>query len=112
KNADTFIKERCDLVIEFQTDEAIAPVISQKLQSARIPLIAIEIPHPGATYFGANNHEAGLIGGRALGRWAKRYWDGQVDQILLLELPKAGTVPGTRLTGMLAGIREVLPQSE
>ena len=25
-----------------------------------IPLIAIEVPHPGATYFGANNYEAGL----------------------------------------------------
>ena len=27
---------------------------------------------PGATYFGANNYEAGLIGGRHLGRWAKQ----------------------------------------
>jgi len=26
-------------------------------------MIAIDIPHPGATYYGANNYEAGLIAG-------------------------------------------------
>jgi IclR helix-turn-helix domain len=29
---------------------------------AGIPMIAIDIPHPGATYYGAHNYEAGLIG--------------------------------------------------
>jgi ribose transport system substrate-binding protein len=112
KNADLFIKEGCDLVIEFQTDETIAPVISAKCREAKIPLIAVEIPHPGATYFGANNYEAGLIGGRALGRWAKHHWEGQVDEILLIELQRAGAVPRDRLTGTLVGIREVLPNLE
>ena len=112
KNADLFIKERCDLVIEFQTDENMAPIISAKYHNAKIPLIALEIPHPGATYFGANNYEAGLIGGRELGRWSKQHWSGQVDEIVLLELPRAGMVPRARLTGMLVGIREVLPSLE
>ena len=93
KNADVFIKERCDLVIEFQTDEVVAPMISAKYRDAKIPFIALEIPHPGATYFGANNFEAGLIGGRALGRWAKQNWDGAVDELLMLELPRAGNIP-------------------
>jgi ribose transport system substrate-binding protein len=112
RNADLFVKERCDLVIEFQTDENVAPIISAKCLQAKIPMIAVEIPHPGAIYFGANNYEAGLIGGRALGRWAKQYWDGQVDEILMLELPRAGTIPRARLTGTVVAIREVLPQLE
>lgn len=112
RNADLFIKECCDLIIEFQTDENVAPIISAKYREAKIPLIAVEIPHPGATYFGANNYEAGLIGGRALGRWAKQNWDGIVDEILMLELPRAGAVPRSRITGMLTGIREVLPALE
>jgi ribose transport system substrate-binding protein len=112
RNADLFVKERCDLVMEFQTDELIAPIISAKYREAKIPLIAVEIPHPGAVYFGANNYEAGLIGGRALGRWAKTNWQGKVDEIMLLELPRAGMVPRARLTGMLVGIREILPQLE
>lgn len=109
RNADMFIKERCDLVIEFQTNEDIAPVISAKCREAGIPMIAVEIPHPGAVYFGANNSEAGLIGGRALGRWAQQHSNGEVDSNLLLELPRAGDVPRARITGILVGIREVLP---
>ena len=112
RNADLFIKEQCDLVIEFQTDETVAPMIAAKYREANIPLIALEIPHPGATYFGANNYEAGLLGGRALGRWAKVHWGGEADEIVLLELSRAGNIPRARLTGMLVGIREILPQLE
>jgi ribose transport system substrate-binding protein len=112
RNADLFIKEQVDLVMEFQTDELVAPIISAKYRESRIPLIAIEIPHPGAIYFGANNYEAGLIGGRHLGRWAKQNWEGHVDEIILMELPRAGMVPRARLTGTLVGIREILPHLE
>jgi ribose transport system substrate-binding protein len=75
---------------------------------AGIPIIAIEIPHPGAAYYGANNYRAGLIGGHALARACMREWDGAVDEVLLLELPMAGPLPRSRLTGMLAGMREHL----
>ena len=59
RNADYLIKEEVDLVIEFQTDEMIAPAIATKYMEANIPFIAIDIPHPGAIYFGANNYQAG-----------------------------------------------------
>jgi len=75
-------------------------------------MIAIDIPHPGATFYGANNYEAGLIGGRYLGRWAKECWAGAVDEIILLELARAGSVPRMRLTGMLMGIHLALPTTE
>lgn len=109
RNADRLVKERVNLVIEFQTFDSVAPLISSKLQQAGIPMIAIDIPHPGAVYFGANNYEAGLIAGRALGRWASRNWNGEVEHVLLLELSAAGRLPQLRLTGALAGLREYLP---
>lgn len=101
-----------DLVIEFQTDENIAPIVAAKYREANIPLIAIEIPHPGATYYGANNYEAGLIGGRYLGRWAKQNWQPSVDEIVLLDLPRAGSLPRMRLTGMRVGMKEAMPALE
>jgi len=110
RNADLLVREKVDLVIEFQTDENVAPVVASKYREANIPLIAIDIPHPGATYYGANNYEAGLIGGRYMGRWAKHHWQSDVDEIILLELPRAGSLPRMRLTGMLAGMREVVPK--
>lgn len=108
RSADQLIHERVDLVIEFQTDESIAPAIATKYLEADIPFIAIDIPHPGATYFGANNYEAGMIAGRHLGRWAKKNWFGTVDEILLLELSRAGSLPRSRVRGILSGIKEAL----
>ncbi len=112
RNADILVREKVDLVIEFQTDEHVAPIVAAKYREANIPLIAIEVPHPGATYFGANNYEAGLIGGRYLGRWAKQHWHGDVDEIVLITLARAGSLPKMRLTGMLVGMKEVFPQLE
>jgi ribose transport system substrate-binding protein len=106
--AEKLINEKVDLLIEFQVDYHTAPVISSKCQAARIPLIAVEIPHPGATFFGANNYEAGLIGGRYLGTWAGKYWQGKVDEIILVEQRCVGPLPRSRLAGVLSGIREVL----
>jgi ribose transport system substrate-binding protein len=112
RNADILVREKVDLVIEFQTDEHVAPIVAAKYREANIPLIAIEVPHPGATYFGANNYEAGLIGGRHLGRWAKQHWHSEVDEIVLIALERAGSLPKMRLTGMLVGMKEVFPQLE
>lgn len=109
RNADLLIRERVDLVLEYQTYERVAPIIASKFLEANIPVIAIEIPHPGATYFGANNYQAGLIGGRALGQWAKSNWGDTIEQVLMLELPVAGPLPQLRISGTLAGLKEVMP---
>ena len=112
RNADQLIREEVDLAIEFQADEAVAPAITRKFLEANIPMIAIDIPHPGATYFGANNYEAGLIGGRHLGRWASRHWDGVVEEVVMVELTRSGSVPAARIRGMVAGINETLRQAD
>jgi ribose transport system substrate-binding protein len=109
KNAESFVREKMDLVIEFQTFTDIAPLIASKYHDAGIPMIAVEIPHPGATYYGADNYRAGHIGGRYLGKWAKKHWGGRVDEVMVLEQSAAGSLPHSRLTGTLDGIVDVLP---
>jgi ribose transport system substrate-binding protein len=111
RNAELLVREKVDLAIEFQTDEEVAPMVAAKYREAGIPMIAIDIPHPGATYYGANNYEAGLIGGRYLGRWVKEHWQSEVDEILLLELKRAGSLPRMRLSGLLVGINVILPSA-
>lgn len=108
RSADYLIRQQVDLVIEFQTDEVIAPAIASKYLEAHIPFIAIDIPHPGATYFGANNYQAGLMAGHYLGRWAKKHWGGEPDEILMIELCRAGPLPKARIRGMLTGIGEAI----
>lgn len=109
RNAETLIREKVAVALEFQADEQVAPAIASQFANANIPLIAIEIPHPGAVFYGANNYVAGQIGGRYLGRWARQNWNRQVEEVILLELPMAGKLPHMRLTGMLAEIRHMLP---
>lgn len=109
RNADELIAEGVDLILEYQTHERVAPIIASKFLEANTPVIAIEIPHPGAVYFGANNYKAGLIGGKALARWAREHWDGKVDQLLLLELPIAGSLLELRITGIVDGLQAELP---
>jgi ribose transport system substrate-binding protein len=109
RNAESLIRERVDLVFEHQGDERVPPVVSSKLRDAGIPVVAIHIHHPGATYFGPDNYNAGLTGGRYLGRWAKQNWQGRVDYVLLLELPRSGLFARSSLTGTLVGLKEWLP---
>jgi ribose transport system substrate-binding protein len=112
RNADLLVREKVDLVIEFQTDQDVAPIVAAKYREAGIPLIAIDIPHPGATYYGANNYEAGLIAGRYLGRWVRENWYSELDEIVLLELGRAGNLPRMRLTGILVGLSSFLPAAK
>lgn len=109
RNVEVLLAEKVHLVMEFQTSANIAPVISAKFTELNIPMIAIEIPHPNATYYGGNNSQAGLMSGRHLARWAETQWNNKVDEVILIELPKAGNFPNARLTGSILGIQETFP---
>jgi ribose transport system substrate-binding protein len=109
RNAESLVRERVDLVIEFQNHERIAPLIATRFVEVGIPVIAIEIPHPGATFFGANNYQAGVLGGRAMARWVKQRWNGEAESIILIEEDAAGPLVKLRVSGMLTGFRELLP---
>lgn len=106
QNATYLVKERVDLVINSQLHTRVAPAISAAFLSASIPFIAVDIPHPGAIYFGADNYKAGRAAGLHLGRWSQKVWKGEVDHILLLRAEAGGPTLNSRLDGMLNGISE------
>jgi ribose transport system substrate-binding protein len=107
-NADNFITQQVDGVIEFQTDAKFGNVIMDKFRSHNIPVIAIDIPMPGATFFGADNYHAGFIAGQGLGNWIKQNWNGQVDALIMLELPQSGEIPAARMQGQREGLESVV----
>lgn len=106
RNVDRFIEERVDLVLEFQTDRLVAPIIANKLAEAGIPLIAVDSPHPNATYFGVDNYRAGLDGGDFLGSLALERYRGNIDLVVGLDLVRAGSLVQSRITGAFEGIKE------
>jgi ribose transport system substrate-binding protein len=114
-NADNFITQGVQGVIEFQTDEKFGKAIMQKMNAKNIPVIAIDIPMPGATFFGVNNPVAGQMAGKGLGQWIKKNWKGQVDALIMLELPQSGPVPAARMKGQRDGLESVvgkIPESK
>jgi len=109
RNAEEFVKHRVDLVIEFQVEQEAAPVIADKIAAAKIPLIAIDIPHPHATYFGVDNYRVGFEAGEVLAAHALKQWSGKVDWTLGLDLPEAGQLVQSRITGAFEAVRSGIP---
>jgi len=109
RNAEEFIKNKVDLVIEFQVEQEVAPVIGDMIAGANIPLIAIDIPHPHATYFGVDNYRLGLEAGEELIKYAISNWAGKVDWVIGLDLPEAGQLVQSRTTGAFEAVRKIRP---
>ncbi|HUA93544.1 MAG TPA: substrate-binding domain-containing protein [Terracidiphilus sp.] len=110
RNAEEFVAKRVDLVLEFQVEEAVAPRVAHILKKADIPLVAIDVPHPNATYFGVDNFEVGYEAGSLLAQYAQRKWKGRVDRVLGVGFSEAGSFVQSRVTGAFDGIRERLPE--
>jgi ribose transport system substrate-binding protein len=109
--ADHLIHRGVDLIIEYQLDEKIGNIIMDKFQRANIPVIAVDIPMVGATYFGVDNFRAGHMAGVALGEWIAVHWEGLVDAVIALEEPRSGAFTAARIQGQLHGLREVVGET-
>jgi ribose transport system substrate-binding protein len=110
RNADELLREKVDLVIEFQIDQHISAELADKFYSAGVPMIAIDIPHPHATYFGVDNYRVGFEAGEFLGQSAKSKWGGEVSRVIGLGIEDAGPTVQARISGAFAGIRTKLPR--
>lgn len=105
KNAEHLVEWGVDLAIEFQAYERIGTKVAQVFEKAKIPLIAVEIPHPNAVFLGVDNQRAGIVVGKALLKAAQAHWDGECDEVLFLDLEIAGSLPHLRLTSAQSILR-------
>lgn len=111
-NAASFINRDVDFVIEFQTDANFGATIMQKMESAGIKVVAIDIPMTGALFFGVNNARAGFMGGSYLAQAAlKKYGEEKVKNGYFIEgeLPQSGPIPAMRTGGQVAGFMASVP---
>jgi ribose transport system substrate-binding protein len=100
-----------DLVFEFNYYQQMNYQIADIFKEAGIPVIAIDIPVPGATYYGGDNYFAGKLAGEALGAAAADKWgDQKVDLALIEQQSLAGQQTlQARTLGIQAGIQKSLP---
>lgn len=111
RNAQKLAKQGVDLAIEFQVYERMGRQLSAIYEEASIPVIAVEIPQPGAVFFGIDNYTVGQLAGKALVRAAQRQWQGNIDELLLLDLEIAGSLPHLRISGAEGVVRKSLTGS-
>jgi ABC-type sugar transport system substrate-binding protein len=109
KNADIFIQDKVDAVIEFNGKPEVNPVLAAKFAAAKIPVVTYDIAQKGFYFVGIDNLAAGIAGGEGLGAIAKAKWNCDVDLVLSSEGAGAGIVNTWRTGGMRTGLQKVCP---
>ena len=109
KNADIFIQQKVNAVVEFNGSPSVNPVIAAKFAAAGIPVITYDIAQKGFYFVGIDNLAAGHAGGAALGQIAKEKWNCQPDLVISAEGAGAGIVNTWRTGGMRDGLKTVCP---
>lgn len=111
-NAQSFVQRNVDYVIEFQTDVNFGPQVMNVFNEDGVKVVAIDIPMPGATFFGANNPKSGFMGGSYLGQAALAKFGEEAVRsgyFVIGELPQSGAIPAMRTEGQHAGFLSAVP---
>jgi ribose transport system substrate-binding protein len=95
-NAEAAAKAGVDLYIQYHRGPAANARVAEILRAARIPVLAVNHPVPGAPLYTIDNTAAGRLAGEALADFAARSWRGQ---------PMIGAVLGPIARGDGAGER-------
>jgi ribose transport system substrate-binding protein len=109
ENARRMLDAKVDLIVEYQQDERTNYILMDLFRTEGIPVIAVDIPMPGAVYFGADNYRAGRIAGEAAVNWIRQRWGGKLDKVVCLEQSESGSIPAARIQGALVTLRASFP---
>lgn len=104
---ETVLQLNPDAVVFPNWQEAAAEASMALYNAARVPVVNMDVYHPNAIFFGADNFTSGAISGVNAGLYAKETWDCKDVWILLGENLTAGEAPDLRLVGFQQGIQAV-----
>lgn len=109
KNADIMLSKQPDVFIEFQADAKVNTIVSQKFGNAGIPVLAVDVPVPGAPFMGIDNWNVSYMAGEEIARQIKEQWGGidQADLIVLLQNPVGGEALMQRSEGAAAALVDI-----
>jgi ABC-type sugar transport system substrate-binding protein len=109
RNAQLFVQEGVDVVIQFNGQPSSNPAVAQVLNGANIPVITYDIAQEGMYFVGIDNLAAGIAGGEGLGQIVKEQWDCNPDLVISAEGAAAGIVNEWRTGGMRTGLKNICP---
>jgi len=107
-NTQDAIRRRVDVYIHYGWDNAVNTEIGRLLAAAKIPVLAIGRPVPGAPLYTADNAAAGRIAGEALARHAAENWHDRATDVVIIGPPTdAMNRMDERIAGITAGVAQV-----
>ncbi|GAK49738.1 regulatory protein IclR [Candidatus Moduliflexus flocculans] len=108
KNAELMLAQELDLFIEYQADVKANHIIAAKFAEAEIPIIAVDIPVPGAPFMGVHDWQAATLGGKYMAQLITEKWGGweAVDIVVLLQMPAGGEITMLRSEGFATALEE------
>jgi ribose transport system substrate-binding protein len=100
KNADIMLAKSPDVLINFQFDAKVNSIIATKFGQAGIPIIAVDVPTPGAPFMGVNNFYVSYLGGEyAVEAVEEMGGIDMLDAIVLMQFPAGGDILMLRSEG-------------
>jgi len=100
KNADIMLAKNPNVLINFQFDSKVNSIISIKFGQAGIPIIAVDVPTPGAPFMGVNNFKVAYLAGEEAIKYVETMGGiDKIDNIILMQMPAAGEVLMLRSEG-------------
>jgi ABC-type sugar transport system substrate-binding protein len=105
-NVKQAIERRVDLYIHYGADALANAELAQQLAAAKIPVLALIHPIPGAPLYAPDHAAAGRIAGEALIRFARAHWkDKTVLAVILGATADRPNRAAERADGVEAGLK-------
>jgi ribose transport system substrate-binding protein len=105
--AEQLAAQHPDFAIESNWQSGVAKQVMAIWDKAKIPAVNVDVWHPNGIFFGANNYDSGVMGGKAAGQYAKKQWDCKDVWVFLGEHLEEGEAADLRLQGFSDGVQEV-----
>jgi ribose transport system substrate-binding protein len=94
-------------MINWQFNPELSPAVCEAY--GNLPTVTIDVPEEpcGVTFVGADNRQAGLIGGTAMGEFAQERFDCEYDAYISLDFPQIPDINEARAGGSKEGFEAV-----
>ena len=104
---ETVLQLNPDAVVFPNWQQSAAAASMALYDAARVPVVNMDVFHPNAIFFGADNFTSGAISGINVGLYAQETWNCEDVWILLGENLTAGQAPDLRLQGFQQGVQAI-----
>ncbi len=108
RNAEYILSCTPGIFVEYQHDITVNHIVAERCDRAGLPIIAVDIPVPGAPFVGVNNWLVAKAGGEYMAKLIKEKWRGwsAVDLVVLLQSPEAGEYNMLRSEGVATALAQ------